>query len=120
MSDMRLGVVESRFADIIWSLAPIASGELAKQCEKELTWKRTTTYNVLRKLCDRGIFQNDNGIVKAVVSREDFYAAQGESLVNEAFDGSLPAFLAAFTKRKALSADDILKIQRMIDSAGEV
>ena len=120
MTDGKLGVVESRFADLIWSHAPIASGELAKLCERELTWKRTTTYNVLRKLCDRGIFQNENGIVKALISREDFYAVQGESLVEEAFDGSLPAFLAAFTRRKALSADDIAKIRKMIDSAGEV
>ncbi len=120
MTDGKLGVVESRFADLIWANAPIASGELAKLCEKELTWKRTTTYNVLRKLCDRGIFKNENGTVKVVVSREDFYAAQGETLVDEAFDGSLPAFLAAFTRRKALSADDIAKIREMIDSAGEV
>ena len=120
MTDGKLGVVETRFADLIWANAPIASGELAKLCEKELTWKRTTTYNVLRKLCDRGIFKNENGTVRVVVSREDFYAAQGETLVDEAFDGSLPAFLAAFTRRKALSTDDITKIREMIDSAGEV
>lgn len=117
--EMKLGVVESRFADIIWSHEPIASGELAKLCEVELTWKRTTTYNVLRKLCDRGIFQNQNGRVSALVSRQDFYAAQGEAIVEEAFSGSLPAFIAAFTKRKALTSEEIAEIRQMIDSAGE-
>lgn len=117
--EIKLGVVESRFADLIWSHEPIASGELAKLCEAELTWKRTTTYNVLRKLCDRGIFQNQNGMVSALISREEFYAAQGEAIVEEAFDGSLPAFIAAFTKRKALTAEEIAEIRQMIDSAGE-
>lgn len=117
--ELRLGVVESRFADIIWSHEPIASGELAKLCEAELTWKRTTTYNVLRKLCDRGIFWNQNGTVSALISREEFYAAQGEAIVEEAFDGSLPAFIAAFTRRKALTAKEIAEIRQMIDSAVE-
>lgn len=117
--EIKLGVVESRFADLIWSHEPITSGELAKLCEAELTWKRTTAYNVLRKLCDRGIFQNQNGRVSALVSREEFYAAQGEAIVEEAFDGSLPAFIAAFTRRKALTAEEIDEIRRMIDSAGE-
>lgn len=119
MHEMKLAEVESRFADIIWSNEPIASGELAKICERELTWKRTTTYNVLRKLCDRGIFQNVNGIVSSLVSKQEFYAAQGETIVEEAFDGSLPAFIAAFTKRKALSAEEISEIRRMIDTAEE-
>ena len=79
--EIKLGVVESRFADLIWSHEPIASGELAKLCEAELTWKRTTTYNVLRKLCDRGIFQNQNGTVSALISRQQFYAAQGDAIV---------------------------------------
>lgn len=117
--EMKLGVVESRFADIIWSHEPIASGELAKLCEEKLTWKRTTTYNVLRKLCDKGIFQNQNGSVSALISRQEFYAAQGEAIVEEAFDGSLPAFIAAFTKRKALTAEEIAEIRQMIDSASE-
>lgn len=117
--EMKLGIVESRFADIIWSHEPIASGELAKLCEEKLTWKRTTTYNVLRKLCDKGIFQNQNGSVSALISRQEFYAAQGEAIVEEAFDGSLPAFIAAFTKRKALTAEEIAEIRQMIDSAGE-
>lgn len=120
MPEMKLGEVESRFADIIWSNEPVASGELAKICAGKLSWKRTTTYNVLRKLCDKGIFQNQSGIVSSLVSKQEFYAAQGETIVEEAFDGSLPAFIAAFTKRKALSAGEIEEIKRMIDTAGEV
>ena len=85
MPDGKLGAVEARFADLVWENAPIASRELARLCEKELGWKRTTTYNVLRKLCDRGLFFNDGGIVKAKLSRESFYCAQGENLVDEAF-----------------------------------
>ena len=117
MPDGKLGAVEARFADLVWENAPIASRELARLCEQELGWKRTTTYTVLRKLCDRGLFLNDGGTVKAKLSRESFYCAQGETLVDEAFGGSLPAFFAAFTKRRALSRAEIQEIQRMIDEA---
>lgn len=103
MSDRKLGVVESRFADIIWANEPIKSRKLAELCAGELQWKRPTTYNVLRKLCERGIFQNDNGVVSSVLSREEFYAMQGETVVDEGFDGSLPAFIAAFTAHKKMS-----------------
>ena len=119
MEIYKLGEMEARFADLIWEHAPIRSGELTKLCEQKFDWKRTTTYNVLRKLCDKGIFQNQNGSVSALISRQEFYAAQGEAIVEEAFDGSLPAFIAAFTKRKALTAEEIAEIRQMIDSAGE-
>ncbi len=113
MPDLKLGVVESRFAGIIWDNEPIRSRELAELCAKELNWKRPTTYNVLRKLCERGIFQNKDGVVTSLLSRQEFYGRQGETLVEEAFDGSLPAFVAAFTARKKLSdaeAEELLKI----------
>ena len=84
MAEGKLGAVESRFADIVWAHAPLASRELARLCEQELGWKRTTTYNVLRKLCERGLFQNDGGTVRALVSREAFYCSQGEALVDSA------------------------------------
>lgn len=119
MEEMKLAVVESKFADIIWNNEPIKSRELAKLCEARLEWKRTTTYTVLKKLCNRGIFKNENGVVSSVISRDDFYGLQGEQLVDEAFDGSLPAFIAAFTKRKSLSDQDIADIQKMIDEAKE-
>lgn len=115
MKELKLGVVESRFADIIWQNEPLRSGELVKICEKELQWKRTTTYTVLKKLCERGIFQNEKGIVSSKMSREEFYAVQSEQFVNHTFDGSLPAFLAAFTSRNKLSAKEIDEIRKMID-----
>ena len=95
MQDKKLGAVESRFADIIWDNEPLSSTELVHMCADELGWKKSTTYTVLKKLCGRGIFQNVNGTVSALVSREDFAAARSERFVEETFAGSLPAFLAA-------------------------
>ncbi len=119
MEDIRLGEVESRFAELIWENEPIASGELVKLCQKELEWKKSTTYTVLRKLCDRGIFKNEGGVVSSVISKERFNAIQSEKFVEESFDGSLPNFIAAFTSMKKLSDEDIKKIREMIDSYGE-
>ena len=116
MEDIKLGAVESRFADIIWENEPIGSGELVKICETELQWKKPTTYTVLRKLCERGIFQNIKGTVTSLISRNEFFAMQSEKFVEETFEGSLPAFFAAFTARKKLSKEDIDELKRMIDS----
>ena len=120
MDDKKLGAVEARFADLIWQNAPIRSGELVKLCEMELSWKKPTTYTVLRRLCQRGIFQNEDGIVTARITREEFYSMQSERFVEETFSGSLPSFLAAFTRRRSLSAAEIKEIRKMIDSYGEV
>ena len=117
MADMKLGVIESHFADIIWQNEPIPSGELVKLCEAELKWKKPTTYTVLRKLCERGIFQNINGTVSSVISKEDFYAMQSEQFVNETFHGSLPAFLTAFTTRKKLSEKEIQELEQLIQNS---
>lgn len=114
MVDTNLGVVEARFADIIWQNEPIHSRELAKICGEELNWKRPTTYNVLRKLCQKGIFQNKQGIVSSQISRQDFYGLQGEQFVEEAFEGSLPAFVAAFTARKKLTDGEIQELMDII------
>lgn len=119
MDNMKLGVVESRFADIIWQQEPLHSRELVKLCEQKLNWKKPTTYTVLRKLCERGIFQNQDGMVTSVISRQEFYAMQSEKFVEEAFEGSLPAFLSAFTTRKSLSAEEVAHIRRMIDACEE-
>ena len=119
MDELKLGLVESKFADIIWKNEPLHSRELVKLCESELHWKKPTTYTVLRKLCERGIFQNVDGLVTSRISRKDFYAMQSEKFVEETFDGSLPAFLAAFTTRKALSAEEIAQIRAMIDGYEE-
>ncbi|MBQ8803748.1 MAG: BlaI/MecI/CopY family transcriptional regulator [Tyzzerella sp.] len=119
MSEMKLGIVESHFADIIWDNEPLSSGELVKLCEERLQWKKSTTYTVLKKLCERGIFQNENGTVTSQISKSEFYALQSEQFVEETFEGSLPAFIAAFTTRKQLSKEEIKEIRRMIDSVGE-
>lgn len=115
MDDMKLGAIESRFANMIWEHEPIPSGELVKLCADQLQWKKSTTYTVLRKLCDRGIFQNQDGVVTSLISRQDFHARQSEQIVNETFEGSLPAFVAAFTRRQSLSDQDIAELQRLID-----
>ena len=120
MEELKLGVVESRFADIIWKNEPLHSRELVKLCEAELNWKKPTTYTVLRKLCERGIFQNESSTVTSLISREDFYAMQSRRFVEETFDGSLPAFLAAFTARKELSPEEVAQIRSIIASYGEV
>lgn len=115
MEEMKLGLVETHFADIIWQNEPISSGELVKLCEKELEWKKSTTYTVLKKLCNRGIFKNECGTVTSLISKDQFNSIQSEKFVEETFEGSLPAFIAAFTSRKSLSKKEIFEIKRMIE-----
>ena len=117
MNQWKLGAVERRFAELSWENEPLPSGALVKLCERELHWKKPTTYTVLRKLCEKGIFQNENGQVRALLTRGDFDAVQGEQFVNESYGGSLPAFIAAFTARKPLTAEEAAEIQRLIDAA---
>ena len=115
MIDMELGVVQERFADIVWDNEPIASGDLVKICEKELEWKKSTTYTVLRKLCDKGLFKNDDGTVTSLISKEEFYSAKSKQIVEDSYSGSLPAFIAAFISNKKLTAKEADEIQKMID-----
>lgn len=115
MTDTRLGAVETRFADLIWAHEPLSSGELVKLCEKELHWKKSTTYTVLRRLCERGLFRNDSGTVTSLLSKEQFSAMQSEQFVEETFEGSLPRFLAAFSTRRKLSDEEIDALQALID-----
>ena len=115
MSDLKMGAIESRFADMIWQNEPVSSTELVKTAARELSWKKSTTYTVLKRLCERGIFQNVGGTVSSLISKEEFYSRQSEQFVEETFDGSLPAFLAAFTARKKLSEDEIEQLQKLID-----
>ena len=116
MKDIELGAIQERFADIVWSNEPIASGDLVKVCEKELNWKKPTTYTVLRKLCEKGLLQNAEGIVSSLISKEEFYSAKSKQIVEDSYGGSLPAFIAAFTSHKKLSKKEVDEIQRMIDS----
>ena len=117
MSELRMGAIESRFADMIWENEPVPSPELVKMAERELNWKKSTTYTVLKRLCERGIFQNRGGVVTSLISRQDFYAVQSEKFVEETFSGSLPAFLAAFTTRKKLSEEEIAELQALINQS---
>ncbi len=119
MIDIELGEVQAAFADIIWAHEPVGSGELVKICEKELGWKKPTTYTVLRKLCEKGLFKNEGGLVTALVSRERFNAIKSERFVEDTFDGSLPAFLAAFMSGRKISAEEAAEIRKMIDTYKE-
>ena len=115
MADYRLGEIESKFADLIWENEPLTSRRLAELALDSLNWKRTTTYTVLKRLCDRGIFQNEGGTVTSRLSRADYDTAQSQQFVEESFSGSLPAFITAFTRRKKLTEDEIAELQKLID-----
>ena len=112
-----MGTVESRFADMIWKHEPVTSSELVKLTAQEFGWARTTTHNVIRRLCDKRIFQNNKGTVTSLISREQFYSMQSTQFVENSFQGSLPAFIAAFTKNKRLSKKEAEEIRKMIDDA---
>ena len=120
MEKYKLGEMEQKFADLIWENEPISSRRLTELCEKAFSWKRTTTYTMLKRLCERAIFQNESGTVTSLMSKSEFGAAQGEQFLTETFDGSLPRFLAAFTRRKKLSEKEIKEIQKLIDDHREV
>ncbi|MCQ2426291.1 MAG: BlaI/MecI/CopY family transcriptional regulator [Lachnospiraceae bacterium] len=119
MAETELGAVQARFADLIWERAPISSGELVKLCEKELNWKKPTTYTVLRKLCEKGIFKNENGTVSAVMTKEEYCAEKSSRFVEETFEGSLPAFFAAFTSKQKLTEKEIKELRELIDNYGK-
>ena len=114
MEELRLGMVESQFADIIWENAPLSTKELVALCAQRLNWKRTTTYTVLKKLCDRGIFATTDGVITVLYSKEEFHAIRSEDFVNKNFHGSLPAFIAAFTTRKSLSPTELAQIKALV------
>ena len=120
MNDIQMGAVESRFADIIWEREPVLTTELVKAGEEKLKWKKTTTYTVLKRLCEKGIFKNEGGTVSSIISRDDFYSIRSERFVEEEFCGSLPAFLCAFTKRKSLTDDEVAALRKMVEEYDEV
>lgn len=119
MAEIQLGVIEARFADMIWKHEPVTSSELVKMAAEVFTWKRTTTHTVLKRLCDKGLFENNKGTVTSLISRTQFYSLQSRKFVEDTFDGSLPAFIAAFTKNNSLTPQEAAEIRKMIDSAEE-
>lgn len=119
MEGIKLAEIESRFVELIWQSEPINSGELVLLCEKELNWKKSTTYTVLRRLCQKGVLKNEDAVVTSLIKKEEYYAIQSEQFVEDTFQGSLPQFLAAFMSRKKLSAKQIAQIQKMIEDYQE-
>ena len=119
MKDYKLAEGESKFAELIWQNEPITSPELVKLCEKEFDWKKSTTYTVLKKLCDREIFQNDNAVVTSLISKEEFYSHKSRKFVEESFGGSIPKFLTAFMGGKKLTTEQAEEIKDLIDSFSE-
>lgn len=114
--EIELGEIQEQFAQIIWEHEPVTSGTLVGIAAEKLGWKKSTTYTVLRKLCEKGLFQNQDGVVTAFVSKAQFDSAKSQKFVEDNFNGSLPSFIAAFTGRKKLSSKEINEIQHMIDS----
>ena len=119
MEEMRLAETELRLAERVWDRDPLTSGELVQLCEKELNWKKSTTYTVLRRVCQKGILQNEGGRVTSRMSQAEYEAMCSEQFLQENFGGSLPRFLTAFMSRKKLSPKQIAEIQRMIDAYRE-
>ena len=117
--EIQLGVIEARYADMIWEHEPVTSSELVKLTAVAFNWKRTTAHNVLRRLIDKGLFQNENGVVTSVISRNEFYSRQSKQYVEDTFAGSLPAFVAAFTQNSSLTAEEADAIRKLIDQAEE-
>ena len=106
---------EYRFCLIMWEYEPVTAVELVKLCQEQLGWKRTTTYTVIKRLGERGVLKNENGKITALVSKETAQAREIDELVEEKFQGSLPAFVAAFTKHRDISGEELEEVQRMID-----
>ena len=119
MAEIQLGIAESRFADMIWEKEPVSTSELVKLAEAAFLWKRTTTHTVVKRLCEKGLFVNNKGVVTSVIKIDQFYSLQSEKIVEDSFSGSLPAFIAAFTRNKKLSDDEVNEILRMIEEARE-
>lgn len=110
----QLGTIELKFAELVWEKSPMSSAELVKLCEKEFNWKKSTTYTVLKRLNDKGIFVNENGTVRSLITKGEYYSLQSHSVINESFNGSLPAFIAAFTSKKELTKQEVNEIMDLI------
>ena len=110
---------EYRFCLILWEHGPIAAAQLARLCQEQLGWKRTTTYTVIKRLGERDVLKNENGIVTALVSKEEAQSWEIDELVEKTFEGSLPAFVAAFARGRRLSEKEVRQLQQLIDDSGK-
>lgn len=119
MKDYKLAEGEMRFAEVVWDNEPIKSGDLVKRCEEEFNWKKSTTYTVLKKLCLRGILQNNDSIVTSIISKEEYFKFKSQEFVKDTFNGSLPKFLAAFIGNKKLSKNQVEELKKIIDEYEE-
>ena len=115
MAEYRLGEIEMKFAEIIWRMEPVKSGQLAKVAGEELGWKKSTTYTIIKRLCEKGIFTNEKGVVTSNLSRSEFQAKQSERFVEETFEGSLPSFVAAFVSQKKLTDEEVEELLNIIN-----
>jgi predicted transcriptional regulator len=120
MKEYKLAESEEKFAELIWQNEPVGSGDLVKLCEKEMNWKKSTTYTVLKKLCEKRIFQNENAVVSSIVTKDEYYARQSIRFVEDTYGGSLPKFLTAFIGGKKLSKPQAEELKRLIDEHKEV
>jgi predicted transcriptional regulator len=120
MKEYKLAESEEKFAELIWQNEPIGSGDLVKLSEKEMNWKKSTTYTVLKKLCEKGIFQNENAVVSSLISKDEYYAKQSIRFVEDTFGGSLPKFLTAFISGKKINNHQAEELKRLIDEHKEV
>jgi predicted transcriptional regulator len=113
--EYKLGEVEMKFADIIWENEPLSSGQLVKLCEDKLQWKKSTTYTILRRVCERGLFKNEEGMVSSNVTKQEFLTNKTEQFIEETFQGSLPGFIAAFTSNRKLSDEEVEELKKLIE-----
>lgn len=115
MADLHMGLLESRFAEIVWEEEPVTTSKLVKLAEETFGWKRTTTHTVIKRLCQKGLFENRSGIVTSLLSKDEYYAIQSTSFVNETFGGSLPSFVASFIRGKGLDPEEAASLKKMIE-----
>jgi BlaI family penicillinase repressor len=119
MKIYKLAKSEERFAELIWRNEPISSGDLVKLCDKEMNWKKSTTYTVLKKLCEKGFFKNENAVVTSLISKDEYHARQSVRFVEDTFGGSLPKFLTAFIGGRKLNKHQAEELKRLIDEYKE-
>lgn len=117
MEPYKLFDAEFKFMSLIWDHEPVNSTELVKLCLEKLGWKKSTTYTVLRKLCERGVAQNENALVTALIKREEAQRQESEALIEKAFSGSLPQFLTAFLGKKKITEQEAAELKRIIEEA---